>query len=217
MRTNGCRRFRSALTSYVDGEMAAAERRRIEEHLERCDGCRRRVGREEAMRQRLQRWSAEMKTAGALLALPPGSNGRSSGAPRGMLLRVAAVFAAVVLALVIYGLRTARTDGVLAATGLITDSRCAGGHTHTAPALRDVSSGDCVRRCVEMGAEYVFVSQGVVYAIRNQDFADLTRLAGHDVQVEGEVRQNVLTVSSVRSSIASRSHTEHSAQDVPAL
>jgi hypothetical protein len=49
-----------------------------------------------------------------------------------------------------------------------------------------------------MGAEYVFVSKGVVYPIRNQDFVELMHLAGQDVQLEGEVRRNLLTVSQVR-------------------
>ena len=209
MRTSGCRRLRSALTSYVDGELSAAERRRIEAHLERCDGCGRRVGREEAVRQRLRQWSAETKAEGASLSSPPFDE-RPPYWRRGTLLRIAAVSAAaIVLALVLYG-RTADADVALATTGLITDNRCASGHTHTAPALRDVSSGDCVRRCVEMGADYVFVSKGVVYAIGNQDFADLAGLAGEDVQLEGAVQHNVLTVSSLRPLIASRTNTEPS-------
>ena len=57
-----------------------------------------------------------------------------------------------------------------------------------------------------MGAHYVFVSQGVVYPIHNQGFADLTHLAGQDVQLEGIVRQHVLTVSQVRPLTAHRSN-----------
>ena len=71
-----------------------------------------------------------------------------------------------------------------------------------------MSRGDCVRRCVEMGAQYVFVSQGVVYSIRNQDFAELTHLAGQDVQLEGKVRQHALTVSQVRPLTAHRSNND---------
>jgi hypothetical protein len=44
----------------------------------------------------------------------------------------------------------------------------------------------------------VFISDGVVYSIRNQDFGALTRFAGQDVQVEGNVRENMLTVKRVR-------------------
>ena len=93
----------------------------------------------------------------------------------------------------------------LMARGHIGDSRCAGDHSHASAELMNLSRRDCVRRCVEMGAHYIFVSQGIVYTIRNQDFVDLTRFAGQDVQLEGEVRQHVLTVSHVRPLTASRS------------
>jgi hypothetical protein len=44
----------------------------------------------------------------------------------------------------------------------------------------------------------VFVSKGVVYPIRNQDFVELVQLAGQEVELEGKVRRNLLTVSQVR-------------------
>lgn len=65
-----------------------------------------------------------------------------------------------------------------------------------------MSGPDCVHRCVEMGA---FISQRVVYPIRNQDFLDLVRFAGQDVELEGGVRQKVLTVSHARALTVSRS------------
>ena len=71
-----------------------------------------------------------------------------------------------------------------------------------------VTAGACgvsTQQEIEMGAQYVFVSEGVVYSIRNQDLVDLTTWAGQDVQLEGEVRHNVLTVSSVRPLTARRS------------
>ena len=88
--------------------------------------------------------------------------------------------------------------GPLIARGQIGDSRCAGDHSHASAELMNLSGRACVLRCVKMGAQYVFVSQGIVYTIRNQDFADLTRFAGQDVQLDGEVRENLLTVSRVR-------------------
>ncbi len=36
-----CRAFVEAVTDYLEGSMAAAERRRFERHLRRCDGCER--------------------------------------------------------------------------------------------------------------------------------------------------------------------------------
>lgn len=69
-----------------------------------------------------------------------------------------------------------------------------------------MSRGDCVRRCVKPGAQYVFVSESVVYLIRNQDFQDLVRVAGQDVELEGEVRLNVLSVSRVSPLTVNRSN-----------
>jgi hypothetical protein len=127
---------------------------------------------------------------------------RGTEAPRrrfGPLLRLGVVSsAAIAIVLVMWNRWPVGAAVPFAAHGQITDSRCASGHAHTAPALRNMNGGDCVRRCVEMGAEYVFVSKGVVYPIRNQDFVELMHLAGQDVQLEGEVRRNLLTVSQVR-------------------
>jgi hypothetical protein len=182
------------LTSYVDNEVSAGERLGVEDHLERCNGCRRRVSREQAVRQRLRRWSAEMRGEGVTLSWPAGAE----APPRrvGTMLRRGVVStAAIALALVVWNRWSGDAGAAFAAHGLITDSRCASGHTPSASALGNMSRGDCVRRCVEMGSQYVFVSQGVVYSIRNQDFAELTDLAGQDVQLKGKVRQRELTVS----------------------
>lgn len=198
MRTNRCRQFRSVLTSYVDDEVSVAERRTVEDHLEGCDACRRRVSRERAVRQRLQGWSAEARAQGAPLSWPVASVTRQSLSPGGALLAVAALLAAVVVWLVTWSRGSVEAGTPLTARGQISDSRCTGGHPHTAAELGNMSRRDCVRRCIEMGAQYVFISQGVVYPIRNPEFADLMRLAGQDVQLEGEVREKVLTVSHVR-------------------
>jgi anti-sigma factor RsiW len=197
MRTIRCWQLRSALTSYVDNEVSAGERIGIEDHLKRCETCRRRVGREQAVRQRLRRWSAEMRREGVPLSWPSDVDTLSHRrvAP---LFRIVLSIAAIALAFVMWSRWPSGAGVAFAAHGLITDGRCAGGHAHNGPALRDVSGGHCVRRCVEMGAQYVFVSQGVVYSIRNQDFADLAHLAGQDVQLVGNVRQKVLTVSQMR-------------------
>jgi hypothetical protein len=133
------------------------------------------------------------------------------------LLRVAALSAAAIVIMFVLWNRPWVDAGVpLVAQGHIGDSRCAGGHAHAAAELPDMSGGDCVRRCVEMGAQYVFVSQGVVYPIRNQDFVDLTQFAGQNVQLEGEVRQNLLTVSHVRPLNVRHSHDDFFSRKVRA-
>jgi hypothetical protein len=191
-----CWPLRSALTAYVDNEAAADVRQRVEDHLRHCGACRHRVSREQAVRHRLRRWSAEMRERGAPLSW-------SGAAKRPIHHRVGSVFrlgivAAAAILLVLGMWNRLGASVPFAAHGQITDTRCASGHSHTAPALRNMDGGDCVRRCVELGAEYVFVSEGIVYPIRNQDFVDLMHLAGQEVQLEGEVRRNLLTVAHVR-------------------
>jgi hypothetical protein len=186
------------LTAYVDDEISAGERLIVEDHLRKCDACRCRVRREGAVRQRLQRLSTEARERGAPLSWPLGSETlRHRGG--GTLLRIAALSTGtIVITLVISSLWGVVGSVPLAAQGRIGDDRCADGHAHVSAELRNLSGRDCVNRCVLMGAHYVFVSQGVVYTIRNQDFQDLTRFAGQDVQLEGELRQNLLTVERVR-------------------
>lgn len=214
MRTNRCRQLRSALTAYVDHEVSADERLIVEDHLRQCDACRRRVSREEAVRERLRRWSAEARINGAPLSWPAGSE-TLNHRPVGTFLRIAAVSAATIAIVSVMWSRWWVDAGVpLAARGQIGDSRCAGGHAHASAEMRNLSDRDCVHRCVLMGAHYVFISQGVVYHIRNQDFVDLTQFAGQDVQLEGEVQENLLTVSHVRPLAVSRSNNARVSQKV---
>jgi len=206
MRTIRCRQLRSVLTAYVDDEISAGERLIVEGHLRQCDACRCRVRREGAVRQRLQRLSAEAREGGAPLSWPAGSETPHHRGV-GTLLRIAALSTGtIVIGFVISSLWWVDGSVPLAARGQIGDNRCADGHAHASAELRNLSDGDCVQRCVLMGAHYVFISQGVVYPIRNQDFQDLTRFAGQDVQLEGELRQNLLTVVRVRPLTVSRSN-----------
>lgn len=197
-----CRRWRPLLTSHADDELAAADRHRLEAHLQTCEYCRQCLSREHAVRQRFRRWAAEMRDDGVSLAWTTGKR-TQAGWRVGPLVRLGGV-AAIGLLVVMWSRLPNRGGQALAAHGQITDSQCASGHTHTVPALQNMAAGDCVRRCVEMGAQYVFVSEGMVYAIRNQDLTDLSRLAGQYVQLEGEVRQHLLTVSHIRPLTARR-------------
>jgi hypothetical protein len=213
MRTNRCRQLRFALTAYVDNEGSTDERRSVDDHLRQCAACRARVSREEAVREQLRRWSAEAHVNGAPPPWLAGSETRNHRLV-GTLLRIAAVSAATVAVVSVMSSRWFDAGVPLSARGQIGDSRCAGGHAHASAEMRTLSDHDCVNRCVLMGAHYVFISQGVVYAIRNQDFVDLTRFAGQDVQIEGEVQQNVLTVSHVRPLTVSRLSNERVSQKV---
>jgi hypothetical protein len=56
---------------------------------------------------------------------------------------------------------------------------------------------DCTQACVRGGSKYVFVSDGTVYQIANQQHADLAAHAGHPVKLTGEMSGTTITVSKI--------------------
>ncbi len=83
-------------------------------------------------------------------------------------------------------------------TGKIGDSMC--GLTHKSAAehgTKKMSDRDCTLACVKNGGKYVFVRQGKVYSIDNQDFAGLQQHAGHTVRLTGEMKGDTITVSKI--------------------
>jgi hypothetical protein len=80
--------------------------------------------------------------------------------------------------------------------GTISDSMC--GMKHPA-GEHGGTSGDaeCTKGCVEKGAKYVFVSNGKVYKIANQDFEALKAHAGEKVALSGEMKGDEITVSKI--------------------
>ena len=81
--------------------------------------------------------------------------------------------------------------------GTISDSMCNGKHPK-AEHGKQMSDRECTLACVkEHGAKYVFVSQGKVYKIANQEFAGLETHAGHKVALTGELKDDTITVSKI--------------------
>lgn len=84
-------------------------------------------------------------------------------------------------------------------TGKISDSMC--GAKHNTAAEHDgkaMSDRDCALACVkEHSAKYVFVSDGKVYNVSNQDFGALQEHAGHTVKLTGEMSGDTITVSKI--------------------
>jgi hypothetical protein len=185
--------LRPQLTTYIDNELSPAERLVVEDHLRRCQGCSDRVERQRAVHDLLRRRSEEVRRYASARPPQSGTYGRSPRAGLAGLSLVAA--AGLVMALVAWGPWKAVP---LAARGHIRDSTCGGGHVHTAPELQRMAGGDCVRLCVELGARYVFVSNETTFRIRNQGFADLARFAEQDVEVQGQLRGQQLTVAHIR-------------------
>jgi hypothetical protein len=71
-------------------------------------------------------------------------------------------------------------------TGHISDSECGATHHRLTPNSRHkLSARECTLACVHDGAEFVFVSLGVIYRVTNQDFPTLPEHAGHTVDLTG--------------------------------
>jgi hypothetical protein len=78
--------------------------------------------------------------------------------------------------------------------GVIGDSHCGAKHSEE----RGTDHSACVSTCVDKkGGKYVFVAKDKVFAIANQDFADLKAHAGHVVMLSGEMKGDAITVSKV--------------------
>jgi len=82
--------------------------------------------------------------------------------------------------------------------GKISDSDCGAKHmSGTEHEGAKMSDADCVKACIDKGAKYVFVSEGKVIDIANQDFADLKTHAGETVKLTGEKTGEAITVSKI--------------------
>src|SRR6476661_11190161 len=81
--------------------------------------------------------------------------------------------------------------------GTIGDSKCGAKHSKAEHGSQSDSDHDCVAKCVDGGAKYVFVANGKTYQIANQDFGDLKGHAGHKVALSGEMKGDSITVSKV--------------------
>lgn len=199
MLTSRCRQLRPLLTSYVDDEVSGADRLVVQDHLSRCRACRRRLLRQNAVHQLLHTRAADARGRGTPVPWSPRTHGPLDRGPSRTLLSLSILATAVVVGIVIWSRVGGGAVVPLTARGQISDSVCRGTHSHPGTDLMSMSDRDCVGRCVEKGAQYVFVSDGVVYPIRNQRFGDLQRFAAQDIQLEGEVWGNQLTVSHIRS------------------
>src|SRR5437016_13224184 len=80
-------------------------------------------------------------------------------------------------------------------TGKISDSMCGAKHNTAAEhGGKKMSDRDCTLACIkDHNAKYVFVRNGKVYNIDNQDFAALQEHAGHTVKLSGEMKGDTIT------------------------
>jgi hypothetical protein len=79
-------------------------------------------------------------------------------------------------------------------SGTLVDSMCGKKHATTTAA-----STKCVKECIKGGADYALVSGDKVYTLKG-DKAEMDKLAGMAVVVEGESDGKVITVKSIKAS-----------------
>ncbi len=81
--------------------------------------------------------------------------------------------------------------------GMISDSMCGASHAKMIAAHPGLTDAKCTLGCIKAGAKYVFVSNGKIYQIANQDMASLMKDAGDSVSLTGDVNGDTITVSKV--------------------
>lgn len=79
-------------------------------------------------------------------------------------------------------------------SGTISDSMCGATHMEGEHGMK-VSDKDCTDMCVKKGAKYVFVSDGKVLTIANQEFKGLAQQAGAAVKLTGALKGETVTIS----------------------
>src|SRR5262252_2158553 len=105
----------------------------------------------------------------------------------------------ILKSLAIIGLVAGFAASVSAATttmsGVISDSMCGASHAKMTSGHAGLTDRACALACVKAGGKYVFVADGKVYNIANQNFADLEKGAGETVSLTGDVTGDTITVS----------------------
>lgn len=76
--------------------------------------------------------------------------------------------------------------------GTISDNMCEKKHM-----MPGKSDADCIKACIKAGSSYVLLTDKKVYTLSGKA-EDLSKLAGKHVTVQGELKQNTITVSSIQ-------------------
>jgi hypothetical protein len=82
-------------------------------------------------------------------------------------------------------------------TGSISDSGCGASHDAMTEHGKKGTDKKCTEMCLLKGAKYVFVNEGKVLMIKNQDLADLKKYAGDRVTISGDLSGDTITVAKI--------------------
>lgn len=80
-------------------------------------------------------------------------------------------------------------------TGKISDAACGASHETMTEHGKKGTDKECTLMCVKGGKGYVFVNEGKVLKIANQDFKGLQQFAGETVRLTGDLKGDALTVT----------------------
>jgi len=98
------------------------------------------------------------------------------------------------------GLSSFAGAATMTMNGTISDSNCGASHAKMIaghPGAK-MTERDCTLACVKAGGKYVFVSEGKVYNVSNQNMAALTTYAGKNVSLTGNVEGDTVRVSKIK-------------------
>jgi hypothetical protein len=76
-------------------------------------------------------------------------------------------------------------------TGVVTDSMCGAAHMS-----KDKTPAECTKMCVKDGMKYALAVEKKVYTLEGHE-AELAKLAGQKVTVQGTLKGDTVTVESV--------------------
>lgn len=83
-------------------------------------------------------------------------------------------------------------------TGKISDSSCGASHDTKTEHGKKGTDKDCTLMCIKDGSKYVFVHEGKVLKIANQDFKELRPFAGEKtVKLTGDLKGDTVTVTRI--------------------
>jgi hypothetical protein len=88
--------------------------------------------------------------------------------------------------------------------GAISDSNCNGKHPAGEHDGKKMTDADCTGVCVKKGAQYVFVSDGMVFKLANQSSKQIAAHAGQQVELTGTISGDTITAKQMKAMKAAK-------------
>lgn len=190
-----CHLIEPLITPFVDDECTPYERALIATHLAGCEACRGRVESESAISQLLRAQATRARAVGNHPTWGP----RVMRLGRPYLPAHSAFLAALIAVGIALGVGFWNRPLEASVVGVIGDSFCRIDHQRAMLQGSNDHQADlaCAHKCIREGAQYILISDGRVYKIRNQSLPELWTFAADRVRVEGKVRGEFITISSI--------------------